>query len=70
MNTTTASIGPGLRGWPRLGLPVGARDLRLPAKPTRAPASPALLWTALLRGTWWRLQRAARPRPAQPVLWC
>jgi len=54
----------------RLAWPVGAKDMRLPAKPMRRRDGPALIWRTVLRRTWWRLQREMRPQPVPRPLWC
>jgi hypothetical protein len=54
----------------RLAWPLGAREMRLPAKPMRHRDTPALIWRALLRRSWWRLQRELRPQPVPRPHWC
>jgi hypothetical protein len=54
----------------RVAWPLGAKDMRLPAKPMRRPDAPALIWRAVMRRTWWRLQRDMTPQPVSRPVWC
>jgi len=54
----------------RLAWPMGAKETRLPAKPMQHRATPALIWRALMRRSWWRLQRAGKPPPLPRPVWC
>jgi hypothetical protein len=54
----------------RLAWPMGAKEARLPAKPMPQRDTPALIWRALMRRSWWRWQRGLRPQPVPRPLWC
>lgn len=54
----------------RVAWPDGAQEMRLPAKPMRRPDTPALIWRAVMRRTWWRLQRDMTPQPVSRPVWC
>lgn len=74
MHSISAHSGPVATGAPaaawRLAWPAGAKETRLPAKPMQHRDTPTLIWRALMRRTWWRLQRARSPQQQARPVWC
>jgi hypothetical protein len=59
------------RRWQRrLALTPDAGDLRAPPRPRSARGVPALLWTALMRRSFWRLWRTLHTRTPEATVWC
>ena len=54
----------------RLALTPGAGDLRAPPRPRSAQGAVALLWTALMRRSLWRLWRRLQTPAPQATVWC
>ncbi len=53
----------------RLALTPDAGDLRIPPRTRSAQGAAALLWTALMRRSLWRLWRTLHTRAPQATVW-